>query len=120
VTRVGARSEAGLAFAGSEPGVLGSRRVDGPTAEVGGKRAGAKESTSFKTPRYRGKAKVDLQSLVLRTLPRPDSEWHLRVGRNGRSEEESKGSEPSIFANSKEEVDFSRGKSGWVCVNSWL
>jgi hypothetical protein len=47
--------------AGSEHGVLGSRRVDGPTAEVGGKRAGANESASFKTPRYRGKAKVDLQ-----------------------------------------------------------
>ena len=34
---------------------------------------------------YRGKAKVDLQSLVLRTPPRPDSEWHLRVERNGGS-----------------------------------
>jgi hypothetical protein len=69
----------------------------------------------FKTLRYRGKAKVDLRSLVLRTPPRLDSEWHLRVGRN-----ESKTSEPSIFANSKEEVDFSRGKSGWVCAISWL
>jgi len=37
------------------------------------------------TPRYRGKAKVDLQSLVLRAPPRPDSEWHLRVERNGGS-----------------------------------
>jgi hypothetical protein len=46
--REGARSEAGLAFRGSEHGVLGSRRVDGPTAEVGGKRVGANESTSFK------------------------------------------------------------------------
>jgi hypothetical protein len=32
---------------GSEHGVLGSRRVDGPTAAAGGKRAGANESTSF-------------------------------------------------------------------------
>jgi hypothetical protein len=83
----------------------------GKVTRVGASERG--QRTSFKTPRYRGKAKVDLQSLVLRTPPRPDSKWHLRVGRN-----ESKGSEPSIFTNSKEEVDFSRGKSGWVCVNT--
>src|SRR5437762_10639837 len=79
------------------------------------RRSGHRRSRRLKTPRYRGKAKVDLQSLVLRTPPRLDSEWHLRVGRN-----ESKASEPSIFANLKEEVDFSRGKSSWVCANSWL
>jgi hypothetical protein len=43
------------------------------------------ERTNFKTPSYHGKAEVDLQSLILRTPPRPDSEWHLRVERNGGS-----------------------------------
>ena len=43
------------------------------------------QRTSFKTLRYWDKAKVDLQSLVLRAPPRPDSEWHLRVERNGGS-----------------------------------
>ena len=33
VTRLGARSGAGLAFGASEHGVLGSRPVDGPTAD---------------------------------------------------------------------------------------
>jgi hypothetical protein len=60
------------------------------------------QRTSFKTPRYRGKAKVDLQSLVLRTPPRPD-ESHSSILRcfkdcciRKRIGKEEKGSELTI------------------------
>jgi hypothetical protein len=56
-------------------GANGTRDMEGKVARVEASKPGSKRVS--KNSRHRGKAKVDLQSLVLRRPPRLESEWHL-------------------------------------------